>query len=137
MSATAPSTDESRWYRAKVSTWWWLGRPSYIAFILRELSSVFVAWTVVFLLLAVRAVGEGASAYRDFLDWAATPWMVAINLVTLLFVVYHAVTWFNLTPSAVVVKLGGRRVPPAVIAGQAYAGWVVVTAIVAWLLLRG
>ena len=137
MSATSPSTDESRWYQAKVSTWWWLTKPSYIAFILRELSSVFVAWTVVFLLLAVQAVGKGPGAYRDFLDWAATPWVVVLNLVTLVFVVYHAVTWFNLTPSAVVVKLRGRRVPAAAIAGQAYAGWVVVTAFVAWLLLRG
>ena len=135
MSAT--STDQPGWYRAKVSTWWWLEKPSYVAFILRELSSVFVAWTVVFLLLAARAVGDSPGAYRDFLDWAATPWVVVLNLVTLAFVVYHAVTWFNLTPKAVVVKLRGRRVPAAVIAGQAYAGWVVVTAFVAWLLLRG
>jgi len=141
MSATTPSTDEStdqpQWYHAKVSTWWWLEKPSYVLFILRELSSVFVAWTVVFLLLAVRAVGEGDGAYRDFLDWAATPWVVVLNLVTLVFVLYHAVTWINLTPSAVVVKLRGRRVPAAAIAGQAYVGWVVVTAFVAWLLLRG
>lgn len=106
-----------------------------MAFILRELSSVFVAWSVVFLLLAVRAVGEGQTAYRDFLDWAATWWVVGLNVVTLAFLVYHAVTWFDLTPKAVVVKVRSRRVPDAAIAGQAYVGWIVVSALIAWLLL--
>jgi fumarate reductase subunit C len=138
MSAPLPPyTDyHPRWYRARVSTWWWLGRPSYFAFILRELSSVFVAWSVVLLLLLVRAVNKGAASYAGFLDWAGTPWVVALNAVTLAFVVYHAVTWFQLTPKAMVVRLRGRRLPGAAVAGSAYAGWAVVSAVVAWLLLR-
>jgi fumarate reductase subunit C len=57
--------------------------------------------------------------------------------VTFAFLVYHAVTWFQLTPNAMVVRLGGRRVPGAVIAGSAYAGRLVVSAFIAWLILRG
>jgi fumarate reductase subunit C len=125
-----------RWYREPVSTWWWLRRRSYVAFILRELSSVFVAWSVLFLLLLVRAVGNGASSYANFLDWADTPWVVLLNLVTLAFIVYHSVTWFQLTPKAMVVRLRGRPVPGAAIAGSAFAGWVVVSLFVTWLLLR-
>ena len=126
-----------RWYRPRMSTWWWLGRRTYVAFILRELSSVFVAWTVVFLLLLVRAVADGRGSYAAFLNWAGSAWVVALNLVTFAFLVYHAVTWFQLTPKAMVVRLGRRRVPGAVIAGSAYAGWVVVSAFIAWLILRG
>jgi fumarate reductase subunit C len=138
MSAPVPSYTEHhpRWYRAPVSTWWWLSRPSYAAFILRELSSVFVAWSVVFLLLLVRAVGRGADSYAGFLDWAATPWVVLLNVVTFAFVVYHAVTWFRLTPAAVVVRVRGRRLPGAAVVLPAYAAWVLVSAFVAWLLLR-
>ena len=138
MSAPIPSyTDyHPQWYRAPVSTWWWLGRRSYVAFILRELSSVFVAWSVVFLVLLVRAVGQGPGSYADFLDWAGTPWVVVLNVVTLAFLVYHSVTWFQLTPAAVAVRLRGRRVPGAAIAASAYAGWVGVSVFVAWLLLR-
>jgi fumarate reductase subunit C len=62
--------------------------------------------------------------------------VVALNVVTLAFVGYHAVTWFRLTPAAVAVRLRGRRVPGSVIAASAYAAWVVVSAFVAWLLLR-
>jgi fumarate reductase subunit C len=139
VSAPLPPYTEyhPRWYRARVSTWWWLGRPSYAAFILREVSSVFVAWSVVFLLLLVRAVGKGSNSYAHFLDWADTPWVVVLNAVTLAFVVYHALTWFQLTPAAMVVRLRGRRLPDAAIAASAYAGWVAVSAFVAWLLLRG
>ena len=127
---TQPTSDGPHAYRPELSRLWWLGRRSYVFFVLRELSSIFVAWSVVFLLLLVRALAQGESQYRDFLDWAASPWVVALNVVTLAFLVLHAVTWFNLTPAATVVKLRGQRVPPAAIAGGAYVGWGVVTALV-------
>ena len=117
-------------YRPEMSRLWWLRRPSYAFFVLRELSSVFVAWSVVFLLLLVRALAQGEAEYAAFRDWAANPWVVALNVVTLAFLVLHSVTWFNLTPAATVVKLRGQRVPAAAIAAGAYAGWVVVTAVV-------
>jgi fumarate reductase subunit C len=137
VSAPRAYTDyHPRWYRAPVSTWWWLRRRSYVAFILREISSVFVAWSVVFLLMLVRAVGKGPGSYADFLDWADTTWVIVLNVVTLGFLVYHAVTWFALTPKAMVVRLRGRRLPGSAVAASAYAGWVVVSAMVAWLVLR-
>ena len=63
-------------YRRPISTWWWLRKRTYFVFVMRELSSIFVAWFVVFLLLLLRAVTLGAAAYDDFLDWAASPWVV-------------------------------------------------------------
>jgi fumarate reductase subunit C len=138
MSAPRTYTEyHPRWYREPVSTWWWLRRRSYVLFILREVSSLFVAWSVAFVLLLVRAVGKGPGNYADFLDWADTPWVVLLNIVSLAFIVYHSVTWFQLTPKAMAVRLRGRRVPGAAIAGSAFAGWVVVSLFVAWLLLRG
>jgi fumarate reductase subunit C len=138
MSASQPyRVYHPRWYRARMSTWWWLGRPSYVAFILREVSCVFVAWTVVFLLLLIRAIGSGPRDYTGFLEWAGTPWVVVLNVVALAFLLYHAVTWFQLTPKAMAVRLRGRRVPDAVIIASAYMGWVVVSGLVAWFVLRG
>jgi fumarate reductase subunit C len=120
-----------RWYREPVSTWWWLRRRSYVAFILREVSSAFVGWSVLFLLLLIRADGNGSGSYADFLDWADTPWVVLLNVVTLAFLVYHSVTWFQLTPKAMVVRLRRCMVPGVAIAGSAFAGWVVVSLFVA------
>lgn len=122
-------------YRPPVSRLWWLHRRSYLLFVLRELSSVFVAWFVVFLLLFLRAVGQDEAAYERFLDWAANPFVVALNVIALGFVLLHAITWFNLAPQAMVVRVRGRRVPPAMIAMSQYAAWAVVSAVLTWLLV--
>jgi fumarate reductase subunit C len=127
---TEPTQETQRAYHPEMSRLWWLRRRSYVFFVLRELSSIFVAWSVVFLLLLVRALAQGGADYAAFLDWAANPGVVALNVVTLAFLVLHSVTWFNLTPAATVVKLRGRRVPPVAIAGGAYAAWAVVTVLV-------
>jgi fumarate reductase subunit C len=126
-----------RWLRSRVSTYWWLRRGSYLAFILRELSSLFVAWSVVYLLFLVRAVSNGEAAYREFLQWAVHPIVLALNIITLLFLIFHAITWFNLAPQAMVVKLGKSRVPGVLIAGSNYAAWIVLSAGLAWLFLSG
>jgi len=62
---------------------------------------------------------------------------VALNAVSLLFVVFHAVTWFNLAPKAMVVRLRGKAVPGKWIAASNYAAWALVSALVAWILLGG
>ena len=124
-----------RWYRPRMSVFWWVGRRSYLIFVLRELSSVFVAWSVVFLLLLANAVGQGGAEYRRFVDLSGNPWMLALNVVTLAFLVFHAVTWFNLAPQAMVVRIRGKRVPRSAIAGAHYVGWALLSALLAWLIV--
>jgi fumarate reductase subunit C len=126
-----------RWLRPRVSTYWWLERLPYTVFILREISSVFVAWFVIYLLILLGAVGRGPDSYASFIRWSAHPVVVLVNVVTLFFVLFHAITWFNLAPKAMVVHLRGRRVAPMLIAGGNYAALVVVSAFVVWLLVGG
>lgn len=124
-----------RAYRQPVDRYWWAKRRSYLLFTLREISCVFVAWFVVYLLLLVHAISAGRDSYARFLDWSANPLLVALNVVALIFLLLHAVTWFGLTPRAMVVHVRGRRVPArAVLAGH-YAAWLVVSAIVAWVVM--
>jgi fumarate reductase subunit C len=124
-----------RWYRPRMSTWWWLKRRYYLTFILRELSSVFVAWSVLYLLLLIHAVGRGPVNYHQFLGWSCNPVVLLVNVVSLFFVVFHAVTWFNLAPQAMVLRLRGKRVPGWWIAGGNYAAWALASVLVAWLIL--
>ena len=128
-----PSTQAR--YRRPVSRLWWVRRRSYTLFVLRELSSVFVAWFVVYLLLLVSAVRGGNDSYREFLTLSGQPWMLALNVVALAFVLLHAITWFNLAPHAIVVQIGGRRLPARVVAAAHFAAWAVVSAIIAWMLV--
>lgn len=129
------SREELTW-RRPVSVWWWTRKRTYFVFVMRELSSIFLAWFVVFLLLLLRAVTAGEAAYDDFLDLAATPWMLALNGVAGVFLLLHVVTWFSLTPQAMALRVRGRKVPPVAIIGGQYAGLAVVSAFVAWLVTR-
>ena len=126
-----------RWSRPRMSTYWWLQRRSYFTFILRELSSIFVAWFVVYLLLLVRAVSHGDASYQQFLGWSGHPIVLVLNLVSFFFVVVHAVTWFNLAPQAMVVSVAGKRLPGVLIAGANYLAWALASVLSSWLLLGG
>ncbi len=138
-ASRAPAYTEfhPRWYRTRVSTYWWLWKWPYLRFVLREISSIFVAYFVVFTLLQIRAVSRGAAAYAAFEHRMRNPFLLALNAVSLFFVLFHTFTWFNLAPRAMVMRLGGRRVPDAVIAGANYVAWAAVSVGVAWLILGG
>ena len=125
-----------RWLRQPMSTYWWLGKWPYVKFILRELSSVFIAWFVIYLLMLVRAVQHGDSAYESFRRFSAHPVVLSVNVIAFFFVMFHALTWFELAPKALVAHIGRKRVPPALVAASNYGGWLVVSALVFWLLRR-
>ncbi len=125
-----------RWYRQRVSTYWWLWKWPYLKFVLRELSSVFVAYFVLLTLAQVRCLSGGPEAYAEFQQWTKNPFLIALNGISLFFVLFHVLTWFNLAPRAMVVRLGGKRVPNIVIAGANYVAWLAVSGGLAWLILR-
>ncbi|MFL6439944.1 MAG: hypothetical protein ACJ71Q_20400 [Terriglobales bacterium] len=131
-SAVSPPYTEfhPRWYRPPVSTYWWLGKWAYVKFILRELSSVAVAWTVALVLVQVLALVRGQSAYVHFEHRMSSPWMIGINIVAFAFLLLHSITWFNLAPKAMAVRVGGRRVPGVLISGPQYLAWITISAIV-------
>jgi fumarate reductase subunit C len=120
-------------WRRPISTWWWLRKRTYFVFVMRELSSLFVGWFVLYLLLFFRAVGRGDAAYHDFLDKADSPVLVVVNVVGFLFIVLHAVTWFSLTPQAMALRVRGKPVPALLVIGAQYAGLAVVSAVIWWL----
>jgi fumarate reductase subunit C len=126
-----------RWYRRRVSVWWWLRNPTYTGFVLRELTSVFVIFFAAVLLWQLRALVQGPEAHAHFLARLGTPFFLALHCVAFAFVLFHAVTWFNLAPKAMVVRVRGKRVPDWIVVGLNYAAWLSLSAAVAFVLLRG
>lgn len=126
-------TGPVRTYHQPVPRFWWVKRRSYLLFMLRELSCVAVAWSVVYLLAAVVAIGTGG--FRDFLDVSARPLVLVLNIIALAFLLLHAFTWFALAPRALVIHLSGRRIPSGAVLAGHYGMWLVVSAIVAWVVL--
>ncbi len=126
-----------KWHRTPVSTYWWLSQWSYTKFILRELSSVFVAYFILITLMQVRALGQGPAEYAAFQEFLTHPFVVLLNVVAFLFLLLHTITWFNLTPRAIVLRLRGKRVPDLLIIAPNYVAWIVISGVVAWFVLRG
>ena len=126
-----------RWFRVKVSTFWWLGRWPYLKFVLRELSSVAVALSVAMTLVQIWALRAGPRFYAQFEQAVGSPLLLGLAVVCFGFVLFHTITWFNLAPRAMTVRVGGRRLPDALIAGSNYIAWLAVSGVVAWLVLRG
>jgi fumarate reductase subunit C len=85
----------------------------------------------------LRALAQGPEAYGQFLARLKTPLFLALDTVAFLFVIFHAITWFHPTPNPMVVRVRGKRVPDWVVVGSIYTAWLVVSAVVAFILLRG
>ncbi len=124
-----------RWYRRPVSVFWWLKKRAYIVFVLRELTSVFVALVSVLTLLQVRAILESPEAHAALMARLASPPVTGLLLVALAALVFHSVSWFNLAPRAMPVRLRGRRVPDVLVSGGNFAAWLFLSAAMAFLFL--
>jgi fumarate reductase subunit C len=81
-----------RWLRRRLSTYWWLEKPSYLAFVLREGSCLFVGWFVVYLLLLMRVCCRAMPRIRNFSPGQRGQSVLVLNIISFLFLVYHAVT---------------------------------------------
>ena len=114
---------------------WWLKRMPYFLFIIRELTSVFVAGYCLFLLVLIFKLGQGPEAYTSFINSLTSSTSIILHIIALVFVLYHAVTWFNLTPKILVLYKGQERIPQWLVAGSVYVGWIVVSSVIAWVLL--
>ncbi len=124
-----------RWHRERMPIFWWLRKLSYVKFITRELTSLAVAYTATLLLVQIRVLGRGAEAHDRLLAWLAAPPLRLLNAVVLAFLLFHTVTWLNLAPKALVIRLGRRRLPDGLVLAGHYLAWLAATALVAWYLL--
>ena len=125
------------WYRRRMPLLWWLKDRDYVKFVLRELTSVFVAFFALLYLWQLRALAQGPDAYARFVARLQSPLFLTADVVALVFVLFHTITWFNAAPAAVVARVRGKRVPAEIIIGSQYVAWVLASAVVAWILTRG
>jgi len=120
--------------RCRALGWtWWAARPPYTLVLLRELSAVVMAVYLALLVVLLQRAGQDAEAYEEYLGFLWHPLMVLFHVVAFAFAVLHTVTWFQLTPKAIVLRYGEFKVPDFFIIAQQYAGWLVMWAVVlAW-----
>jgi len=126
-----------KWHRERMPIFWWLGRISYTKFITRELTSLAVGYAALLLLVEIGALARGEAAHARFLRFLAAPPVVAFHLLVCAALVFHSVTWLNLAPKALVLRLGGRRLPDWAVVSAHYLAWLAASAVVVWFLRGG
>jgi fumarate reductase subunit C len=100
----------------------------------REFTAIFVAGYCVFLLYFVYKLSQGPDAYHGLIEALKSPLSVILHIIAFIFAVYHSVTWFKLTPKIMVLRFGEERIPPFLISGANFVAWVVVSAILVWII---
>ena len=114
---------------------WWLRRKTHFLFMVRELTCLAVGGYAV-LLLVLAASAQDRDAFQSVFLWLRESRVsIALHAIALPMVVYHSVTWFNLTPKVLVVWRGEERLSPLLIAGSNYVAWLVVSILIAWIVL--
>ena len=114
-------------------SWWWLNQRRYVGYMIRELSCVFIGAYTAVIVVGLMRLSQGQAAYEGFLDALWGPVGLTFHIVAFGFALYHTTTWFNVTPKAMPLRLGERRVPGGAIIGAHYAGWLAVSAVVLFL----
>ncbi|MEN7547080.1 hypothetical protein AAG747_04130 [Rapidithrix thailandica] len=113
-------------YQKKMPVLWWAKRLSHLHFILRELTSLSVGFFAVVGIFYLRALSKGAEAYESFLSILQSPVMIVAHLIAFSGLLFHSVTWLNLAPKAMKLKINDYKIS---------GGWIVAGNYVAWLLL--
>ena len=120
-------------YYPRMSIFWWVKQKPYVRFIVRELTSIFVALYAILMIIQINALRQGPESWEAFTDWLATPFSVGLHIVILAFVIYHSLTWFWVAPTAMVLHIGGKKVPAAAIIAGNIAMWLIISLVFGWL----
>jgi len=118
-------------YIRPVHTNWWLQKRSYTFFMLRELTSAFVAGYSIFLLVLAWRASQGQEAFESFLEGLKSPVSIFLHLLVLIAAIYHSITWFNLTPKIMVFWRGEEKLSDAAIQAVNFVLWLLVSIVVA------
>lgn len=134
MNGTRP--DKSKLYYPEMRANWWLKRPGYILFMLREWSSLFIALFLVIFLVQTYQLTYGPEAYTAFAHKLRSPGWVIFHIVALLFSLYHSVTWFYSSAIVMPLRIGEWLVPRKLVVGLNLLVLVVVSIVILALFIK-
>ncbi|MCZ6624635.1 MAG: hypothetical protein O7B35_10470 [Deltaproteobacteria bacterium] len=133
MNGTRP--DKSKLYYPKMPATWWLRKPRYFLFMLRELSSVFIAIFLIVFLIQIYQLTDSSEAYVAFAQKLRSPGWTIFHIVALLFASYHSITWFYSSAIVLPLRIGERIIPRNVVVALNIGAWIVVSLVILVLFL--
>ncbi|RFF26677.1 MULTISPECIES: fumarate reductase subunit C [unclassified Wenzhouxiangella] len=112
---------------------WWLSQPNYVRYMLRELTCIWVGAWVGMAIVGLIRLRQGPEAWEGFLGALGSAPGIVFQIVALLFVLYHTVSWFRLAPSTMPIWIGETRVPSGWIELAHYAAWILASLLILYL----
>lgn len=107
-------------YRPQMKRTWFLARPAYRAYALREFSSVVVGLFVFDLVIGLVCVNRGPDSWQWWVDLQTNPLNLVLTTLALLMSFVHATTWFKATPKIIRLRRGTHYVADGWVIGQHY-----------------
>ena len=108
---------------------WFMDHPFYRMYMVREASCVFDFLYCINLFVGILKLTQGEAAWNGWLAFQANPLMILFTVVTLGMTIYHAVTYFDMTPR-VLPQFIRKKVADNVVNKLMYAGLAGVSLIV-------
>ena len=108
---------------------WYMDHPFYRHYMVRESSCVCDGLYAINLLVGLVQLVKGETAWNSWLAFQANPLMILFTVVTLGLTIYHAVTYFDMTPRVLPQKIR-KMVKDSVINKLMYVGLVVVSVVI-------
>ncbi|WP_257296381.1 hypothetical protein [Endozoicomonas sp. YOMI1] len=108
---------------------WYMDHPFYRQYMVRESSCVFDGLYAINLFVGLMQLVKGEAAWNSWLAFQANPLMILFTVVTLGLTIYHAVTYFDMTPRVLPQEIR-KMVKDSVVNKLMYVGLAVVSAII-------
>ena len=106
---------------------WYMDHPFYRQYMVRESSCVFDGLYAINLFVGLVQLVKGEAAWNSWLAFQANPLMILFTVVTLGLTLYHAVTFFDMTPRVLPQQIR-KMVKDPVVNKLMYVGLAVVSA---------
>lgn len=92
---------------------WWKRNPFFMAYMLRELTSVAVLAYAVVLAVGLVRLSQGPAHWNSYIEAMTSPLGIALHLLILMSMLIHTKSWFEIMP---------KTMPPVMIRGKAIPG---------------
>ncbi|RUO20201.1 fumarate reductase subunit C [Aliidiomarina haloalkalitolerans] len=119
-------------YKPNLQRTWWLQHRFFRAYMLREATVLPLVFLLCSLLAGVYSL-TSADAFIAWQGFMAKPWVIVIHTLALLASFYHALTFFQLFPRVMPIRLGDKSVPAVVMIAAQWSGTLTVIALFLWL----
>ncbi len=120
MTGPEAPVSHRRPYRREIKRTWFLARPAYRAYALREVSSVVVGFFVFDLVVGLVCLHRGLESWRWWVDFQTNPVNLLLTALTVVMSLVHSTTWFKATPKIIKIRRGVHYVADGWVVGQHY-----------------